>query len=160
MPSLWKVLELQTTWRLIFQETVKQLHQGHKALSSCCMFQSPQPFWHPSSSKIHLLSASFVSFFPASPDSVCTRKVFRNQTEDDSYCDCHVECTEEKYELSLSTSNWPSNQYVVKFIQNWSMHFFWNIADNLIGGFRGFCRLWLKSLMDSQQHKWKVTVMN
>ena len=66
----------------------------------------------------------WVGFSDNDTDSVCTRKVFRNQTEDDSYCDCHVECTEEKYELSLSTSNWPSNQYVVIFTQKTSMYFF------------------------------------
>ena len=38
-------------------------------------------------------------------------------TENESYCNCNVECEETSYELSLSISSWPSDQYLVEIFK-------------------------------------------
>ena len=53
----------------------------------------------------------FVNF--AAPDFGCVTETVGNIDKGNIACGCHVECFEEDYTVSLSTSLWPSNQYFV-----------------------------------------------
>ena len=39
-------------------------------------------------------------------------------TENESYCNCNVECEETSFDLSLSISSWPSDQYLVEILKH------------------------------------------
>ena len=55
---------------------------------------------------------STMQFF-AAPDFGCVTETVGNIDKGNIACGCHVECFEEDYTVSLSTSLWPSNQYFV-----------------------------------------------
>ena len=50
------------------------------------------------------------------PDEICIGEILKNLDGGNRTCSCGVNCEETQYEVKLSSSDWPSQDYVVMLI--------------------------------------------
>ena len=60
-----------------------------------------------------ILLQNIFSFLFIEADSNCTTTIIKQLDTGNKKCDCNVACQENDFSLQLSSSMWPSNQYLV-----------------------------------------------
>ena len=63
-----------------------------------------------------IFGAKYFSFYFVGADSNCTTDIIKQLDTGNQSCDCRVACQENDFTLQLSSSVWPSNQYMVRII--------------------------------------------
>ena len=61
-------------------------------------------------------STKTISLLPKEPDDICISDILKELDDGNINCSCGVNCEETQYEVKLSSSDWPSHDYVVRTI--------------------------------------------
>ena len=60
-------------------------------------------------------------------DSSCVQEVLKLMEKDDLLCNCSSACSEKSYDVDISSSSWPSNNYEVTLTS--CLHYKWIFLD-------------------------------
>ena len=77
---------------------------------------------------MYIISKFFVFIGKKEPDELCMGKILKEIDEGKRTCSCGVSCEETQYEVKLSSSDWPSQDFVVKK-HNFRVIFLWQKAN-------------------------------
>ena len=61
-----------------------------------------------------ILSHKVIFYLTKEPDELCIGKTLKEIDDGKRTCSCWVNCEETQYEVKLSSSDWPSQDFVVK----------------------------------------------